>query len=49
MVMGAVRMHRATQGKAIAGVLIPLLLCCVCIVVVVALVIGGLAAAFARH
>jgi len=48
MVMGAVRMHRTTQGKAIAGILIPLLLCCVCIAVVVALVIGGLAAAFAK-
>ena len=47
MVLGAVRMHRTTQGKAIAGVLIPLVLCCVCIVAVVALVIGGLAAAFA--
>ena len=49
MVMGAVRMHRTTQGKAIAGVLIPLLLCCVCAAVGVALVIGGLAAAFANH
>ena len=49
MVLGAVRMHRTTQGKAIAGVLIPLLLCCVCVFAVVALVIGGLAAAFARH
>jgi len=48
MVMGAVRMHRTTQGKAIAGVLIPLLLCCACIAVAVALVIGGLAAAFAK-
>jgi len=47
MVMGAVRMHRTTQGKAVAGVLIPLLLCCVCVFAVVALVIGGLAAAFA--
>ena len=46
MVMGAVRMHRTTQGKAIAGILIPLVLCCVCIAVVAALVIGGLAAAF---
>jgi hypothetical protein len=49
MVMGTVRMHRTTQGKAIAGVLIPLLLCCVCIAVAVALVIGGLAAAFANR
>ena len=47
MVMGAMKMHRTTQGKAVAGVLIPLLLCCVCIFAVVALVIGGLAAAFA--
>ncbi len=49
MVMGAVRMHRTTQGKAIAGILIPLLFCCLCIGVVAALVIGGLAAAFAGH
>ena len=49
MVLGAVRMHRTTQGKAIAGVLIPLLLCCVCIALVGALVIGGLAAAFANR
>lgn len=49
MVMGAVRMHRTTQGKAIAGVLIPLLLCCVCILIGVAVFIGGLAAAFSRH
>jgi hypothetical protein len=48
MVLGAVRIHRTTQGKAIAGVLIPLLLCCVCIAAAVALVVGGLAAAFAR-
>ena len=49
MVLGAVRIHRTTQGKAIAGVLIPLLLCCVCVVAAVVLVIGGLAAAFAGH
>ena len=48
MVMGAVRIHRATQGKAIAGVLIPIVLCCVCILAAVVLVIGGLAAAFAN-
>jgi hypothetical protein len=48
MVMGAVRMHRTTQGKAIAGILIPLLLCCVCIAVVVGLVVGGLLAAFGK-
>ena len=49
MVMGAVRMHRTTQGKAIAGVLIPMALCCVCVLVAVVLVIGGLAAAFANN
>lgn len=49
VVMGAVRLHRTTQGKAIAGVLIPLLLCCVCGVVAVAAVVGGLAAAFANR
>jgi hypothetical protein len=48
MVLGAVRMHRTNQGKAIAGILIPLALCCVCIAVVVAVVIGGLAAAFGK-
>ena len=47
-VLGAVRMHRTTQGKAIAGVLIPMVLCCVCIVLAIALLIGGLAAAFAK-
>lgn len=49
MVLGAVRMHRTTQGKAVAGVLVPMLLCCVCIVLVVVMVIGGLAAAFANR
>lgn len=49
MVIGAARLHRTTQGKAIAGVLIPMLLCCVCMVVAAVAVIGGLAAAFANH
>lgn len=48
LVMGAVRLHRTTQGKAVAGVLIPFLLCCTCVAVVVAVVIGGLAAAFGK-
>ena len=46
MVMGAVRMHRTTQGRAIAGILIPFLVCCTCVVIVLGLVIGGLFAAF---
>lgn len=49
MVMGTVRMHRTTQGKAIAGILIPFLVCCTCVVVVLGLVIGGLLAAFRNH
>lgn len=48
LVMGAIRLHRTTQGKAVAGVLIPFLLCCACVAVVVAVVIGGLAAAFGK-
>jgi hypothetical protein len=40
--------HRTTQGKALAAVLTPLVLCCVCIAVfaasLVALVAGGIAA-----
>jgi hypothetical protein len=39
--------HRTTQGKALAAVLTPILLCCVCIALfaasLVALVAGGLA------
>lgn len=49
VVLGVVRIHRTSQGKAIAGVLIPLLLCCVCIFVAIAAVVGGLAAAFANR
>jgi len=49
VVLGVVRLHRTTQGKAIAGVLIPLLLCCVCAVVAVVAIVGGLAAAFANR
>ncbi|HQR68361.1 MAG TPA: YIP1 family protein, partial [Thermoanaerobaculia bacterium] len=40
-VMGIERIHRTTQGKAIAAVLIPVILCCGC--VLLALVIGGAA------
>lgn len=49
VVIGTVRMHRTSYGRAIAGVLIPLLLCCVCIVLAIALAVGGLAAAFANR
>lgn len=33
VVMGAVALHRMSQGKAIAGVLIPVVLCCLCVAV----------------
>jgi hypothetical protein len=29
-VIGAQKLHKTTQGKAIAGVLLPVLLCCAC-------------------
>lgn len=44
-VIGLVRMHRTSQGKALGAVLIPIVLCCVCIFAVIALTIGSLAAA----
>ncbi len=40
-VMGAQALHRSTQGKAILGVLLPIVLCCGC--VVVGLIVGGAA------
>ena len=47
--MALATFHRTTQGRALAAVLTPLLLCCVCFAVffasIVALVVGGLASA----
>jgi len=40
-VMGAQTLHRSTQGKAILGVLLPIILCCGC--VLVGLIVGGAA------
>lgn len=45
-VIGLVRMHRTTQGKAAGAVLIPIGLCCVCVIVLVIFAIGTMAAAF---
>jgi hypothetical protein len=47
-VMGAQALHKSTQGKAIAGVLIPIVLCCGCLLL--CLIIGGAAlfSAFGR-
>jgi hypothetical protein len=40
-VIGIERIHRTTQGKAIAAILIPIVLCCGCILI--AVVLGGAA------
>lgn len=47
-VIGLVRMHRTTQGKAAAAVLLPIGLCCVCAIVVMVFAIGSMAAAFSN-
>lgn len=44
-VIGLVRMHRTTQGKAVGAVLIPIGLCCVCVIVVIVVAIGSIASA----
>lgn len=44
-VIGLVRMHRTTQGKAVGAVLIPIGLCCVCVIVLVVVAIGSIASA----
>lgn len=43
LVVGLSTLHRTTQGKALAAVLIPFVLCCVCILLVV---FAGVGAAF---
>ncbi len=49
MVLGATRLHRTTQGKAIFGILLPLALCCVCLVGVIAVAIGWAVTAFSHR
>jgi hypothetical protein len=41
VVMGFVALHRTTQGKAIAAVLIPLVFCCGCAIVLSILIFGA--------
>jgi hypothetical protein len=48
MVMGAVALHRTTQGKAVAGVLIPLVLCCGCIALAIVFGAAALMSTFHR-
>ncbi|MEM7481194.1 MAG: YIP1 family protein [Acidobacteriota bacterium] len=40
-IIGIARMHKTTEGKAAAGVLIPIGLCCACIII--AFILGGAA------
>jgi hypothetical protein len=44
-VLGLASLHRTTQGKALAGVLIPVAICCVCIIVGVMMFAGAIMAA----
>jgi hypothetical protein len=44
-VIGLASVHRTTQGKAVAAVLIPFALCCVCILVAVFALMGTIMAA----
>ena len=48
MVMGAVALHRTTQGKAVAGVLIPIVLCCGCVALAIAFGAAALFSTFNR-
>jgi hypothetical protein len=48
VVMGAQALHKSTQGKAIAGVLIPIVLCCGCVLVAFLLAGAAIFSAFNR-
>lgn len=45
--IGLATVHRTSQGKALAAVLVPVALCCLCLVLVGFFVVGSLAALFA--
>ncbi len=48
VVVGAQQLHKATQGKALAGVLLPVVLCCVCAILGMAIGGAALFSAFRR-
>jgi hypothetical protein len=48
MVVGAQQLHKTTQGKALAGVFLPVLVCCVCAAIGMAFAGAALFSAF-RH
>jgi len=49
VVMGAQRIHRTTQGKAIVGLLIPIVLCCGCVLLAIVFAGAAILAAFSGH
>ena len=48
MVLGAQQLHKTTQGKALAGILLPVLVCCVCAAIGIAFAGAALFSAFRR-
>ena len=48
MMLGVQRLHKASQGKALMGILLPVLLCCVCAVVGMIFAGAALFSAFNR-
>lgn len=48
MMLGAQQLHRTTQGKALIGILLPLILCCVCVAVGIFFAGAALFSAFNR-
>src|SRR5450830_209412 len=48
MVVGAQQLHKTTQGKAVAGVLLPVVVCCVCAILGMAFAGAALFSAFRR-
>jgi hypothetical protein len=48
MMLGAQRLHRTTQGKALMGILLPTVLCCVCAAIAMIFAGAALFSAFNR-
>ena len=46
MVLGVQQLHKTTQGKALAGILLPVALCCVCAILGIALAGAAIFSAF---
>ncbi|HSB63584.1 MAG TPA: Yip1 family protein [Thermoanaerobaculia bacterium] len=46
MMLGVQQLHKTTQGKALAGILLPIALCCVCAILGIALAGAALFSAF---